>query len=523
MPMKKPTLFTLATATVSVYLAVGVPTAAAALSAPVLKWSRGGCYASWCETGWYSSPALVDVNRDGIQDVVVSAYSLVALNGKNGKLIWRAGGTNNRTWPGIVVADIDKDGSQDIVTAQAGGYLSVYKLSGILKWQQQPITEELRGLLAADLDGNNSTLELVVTGARGNGVNTWVYNSNGALRSGWPQLNGSNGYAWGVYNSNAAAGNLDPSDARLELLVPSDVHYINGYKPDGALLPANATAFPGKRYWGQVGVWESAIPEQRGWGACDGIRAESYRANFADGPAVIADVNGDGKRELVVTGNMYDCKAGYPPSRYVSLFIFNKDRTRFRASGYDWRTIPINTGAPLSEDYNVIESAVPNPVVADLDGDGKREILYPSYDGRLHAVWLDKRKHGSWPYSVYNAAEKVIRFASEPIVADLDGNGKAEVIFTSWVQKASKRTGKLHILSALGQKLFEVNLPLGIGSDWNGALAAPTIGNIDSDSDLEVILNTAHAGVVAYDLPGTAKARVLWGTGRGSYLRNAAL
>ena len=24
------------------------------ISAPVLKWQRGGCYSSWCETGWYS-------------------------------------------------------------------------------------------------------------------------------------------------------------------------------------------------------------------------------------------------------------------------------------------------------------------------------------------------------------------------------------------------------------------------------------------------------------------------------------
>ena len=31
------------------------------LSAPVLKWQRGGCYSSWCETGWYSSPAVADV------------------------------------------------------------------------------------------------------------------------------------------------------------------------------------------------------------------------------------------------------------------------------------------------------------------------------------------------------------------------------------------------------------------------------------------------------------------------------
>jgi hypothetical protein len=50
-------------------------------------------------------------------------------------------------------------------------------------------------------------------------------------------------------------------------------------------------------------------------------------------------------------------------------------------------------------------------------------------------------------------------------------------------------------------------------------LAAPTLADIDGDADLEIVLNTSHSGFVAYDLPGTANALILWGTGRGSYLR----
>ncbi len=58
------------------------------------------------------------------------------------------------------------------------------------------------------------------------------------------------------------------------------------------------------------------------------------------------------------------------------------------------------------------------------------------------------------------------------------------------------------------------------GQDWDGALAAPTVANIDNDPDMEVVIGTAHTGLVAYDLPNTSHARILWGTGRGSYLRN---
>jgi uncharacterized repeat protein (TIGR01451 family) len=110
------------------------------------------------------------------------------------------------------------------------------------------------------------------------------------------------------------------------------------------------------------------------------------------------------------------------------------------------------------------------------------------------------------------------------VVADLDNNGQAEVIFASWAQKDTHQTGKLHIVDAQGNMLYEVSLPAAFGGeDWNGALAAPTLANIDNDADLEVVLNTAHSGFVAYDLPGTADARILWGTGRGNYQRTGSL
>ncbi|NOT55753.1 MAG: hypothetical protein HOP18_14225, partial [Deltaproteobacteria bacterium] len=389
---------------------------------------------------------------------------------------------------------------------------------GRIVWSRRPTTSELRGLSVYDLDGDK-TLDIVVTAAVGSQMNTWIYNTAGVLRPGWPQLNGTSGYAYGVYNSNAAVHDLN-KDGRGEIVVPSDVHYIAAYGPNGGQLPANVIYGTGKG-WGKVGVWESLATELRGWGTCTAgdARAERYRTNFAHGASVIADVNGDGRFEVVVTGNVYDCAIGHPPGKYNGVYIFNADRSRFTGSGYDWRTVPVDTGAPLTEDYNVIENNVPNPAVADLDGDGKKEIVYASYDGRVHAFWLDKVKRGTWPYSVYSAAEGIPRFASEPVIADLDNDGRAEVIFTSWVKKGTNKTGKLHILNWLGTRLHEVALPLAFGADWNGALAAPTLANIDSDPDLEVVLNTAHSGFVAYDLPGTASARVLWRTGRGNFHR----
>ncbi len=494
--------------------AASFPESGTAVSAPVLKWSNGGCYSSWCETGWYSSPAVADLDGDEKPEVIGSPYTLFVLNGEDGTEQWSKDPPGGRTWPGTVVADIDNDGDLEIALAQSGGYLTVYDHDGNQLWSKQPENGELRGLSAYDLD-NDGTLELVVT-ATGNGVNSYVYEHDGTLRSGWPQLSNSSGYAWGVYNDNAALGDLD-GDGAGEIVVPSDVHYINVYEADGSQLPTHAKY--GGKGWGAVGIWESADIELRGWGRCNGDRAESYRTNFAYGPSVIADVNRDGVAELVSVGNVYDCHAGYPPSRYIGVYIFNADRSRFTG----WETVPIDTGAPLKEDYNVIETAMPNPVVVDLDGDGNSEILYASYDGRLHAFWLDKSEHHNWPYAVTDSGAG-IRFASEPVVADLDNDGKAEVIFTSWPQKGSDYVGKLHILNYQGTVLHEIALPPIYGSpDWNGGMAAPTLANIDDDADLELIVNTTHSGFAAYDLPNTADARILWGTGRGNYQRSGSV
>jgi len=417
-----------------------------------------------------------------------------------------------------VIGDVGADGRWGIVTAHSGGYVSVYNHDGFFEpgWPQRPTERELRGLSAADLDGDG-TLEIVVTGAVYGRVNTWVFEHDATLRPDWPQLTNDSGYAYGVFNDNAAIEDLD-GDGDTEIVVPSDVHYIGAYDSHGVQTPAHAMY--GNKGWGKVGVWESLAVELRGWGRCNGVRDESYRTNFAHGAAVVADVDRDGTVEVVATGNVYDCSTANYASRYNGVYVFNADRSRFTSGGYDWRVWPVDTGAPLSEDYNTIENAQPNPAVADLDGDGKLEILYASYDGRMHAFWLDKTEHGAWPYSVYSSGEGIYRFASEPAVADLDGNGTSEVIFASWTEKGSSRSGKLHILDYLGHSLHVIELPVARGSsNWNGTLAAPTLANVDGDDDLEVVLNTAHSGVAVYDLPGTSQANVLWGTGRGGYQR----
>jgi uncharacterized repeat protein (TIGR01451 family) len=496
-------------------------------SAPVLKWQRGGCYSSWCETGWYSSPAVVDLEGDGSLEVIAASYSLVILDAATGALERRIDPPGDRQWPSLVVADLEGDGDLEIVTAHGDGYLNVYSHTGSLIWSRQPTPgSELRSLAAYDLDANGD-LEIIIAATRSQ--DQWyVYEHNGNLRAGsWPQHSpdsDTNGYTAGCYNENIAAGDLD-GDGRGEILGPNDTHYLAAFQDDGVQMRASSIyglqAGGVPKVWSRVGVHVDHAVDLRGYAIC-GLE---HRPNFANSAPIIFDLNNDGANEAVVVGNVYNCGTSPYTDLYEMPYILNADRTRWQGNGYDWTVLPLPdaNAAPLNEDYNVIEMSLPNPVAADLDGDGMREILHPSYDGRMHAYWLDKSEHGAWPYSVYKATDGFYRFASEPAVADLDHDGDAEVIFASWVEKGTYQTGKLHILDSLGNVLYEVNLPAAFGGeDWNGSLAAPTLANMDADDDLEVALNTAHSGVVVYDLPGTAGGRLLWPTGRGSYLRSGS-
>lgn len=498
----------------------------AAIAAPVLKWQHGGCYSSWCETGWYSSPAVIDLDGDGDVEVIGGLYSLFLLEGATSNQLKTIDPAGSRVWSDIAVADIDNNGDLEVISVH-GTYIHVWDHNLNPVWSLQPVDGyELRSLAVYDLDYNGD-LEIIVASTRA--YDQWfVYEHNGNLRTGdWPQHSpdsDTNGYTSGCFNQNIAAGDMN-KDGLVEIIGSNDTHYTAVFYPNGSQVPASTiygTLPDGSaKPWSRVGMHVSHLVDLRGYADC-GI---DHRPNFAHSPPILADLDNNGLLELVIVGNVYNCGTDPYTDLYEMPFIFNQDRTRWSNNSYDWTDIPVpdDKASPLSEDYNIIENSHPVPVVADLDGDGNKEILYPSYDGRMHAYWLDKSEHGNWPYSVTKSTEDFLRFSSPPVIADLDNDGHAEVIFASWVQKDTDQTGYLHILDYLGNPLHEIQLPIAFGSPtWNGVLASPTLANIDSDPDLEVVLTSAHSGFLAYDLPGTANARVLWSTGRGNFLRSGS-
>jgi len=260
-------------------------------------------------------------------------------------------------------------------------------------------------------------------------------------------------------------------------------------------------------------------------------------------------VDGDGTNEYLFIGDSYYFCQSSPAEipTYNTPYILNGDRTRWKVNGFNWEIVPVGPPqgtaklyppAPaLGSYYTTIQAASTHIVAADIDGDGVQEIIFPSYDGYMHVFWADTRtEQHNWPLELKTLSPSgSYVYASEPIVADLDNDGTAEIIFTSYHQYETGEFGYIVIVDYQGTVQYKTGIFqtktcdfYGDSSsqcnyknegDWGGAMAAPTIANIDHTADYEVITVTVGSGIVTYTIPGSSNARILWGTGRGNYQR----
>ncbi len=437
---------------------------------------------------------------------------MVALSSADGGVEWRSPSLTARVYGSIILDDVD--GHPGLETAfSRGSNVIVLSGDGGQQWSTAAFAAgEIRTVAAGALGGTGLSIAAGV--AQGTSVGqVTVLNSLGGVVNGWPQLTtGAPGYGYGIYNQNLAIADVD-NDNVPEIFAPSDVAYVMAFHANGAQLPASAH-FGSNKVWSQVPVWLTDASDVQGFGDC----TMEHRADFAQSPASIADLDGDGTKEIVVIGDINDCNATDFTSLWHQPYIFSADRTRWKTAMFDWTVLPTPPAgfAPKSTDFNVIQTVSPNPVLADLDGDGQLEILYASYDGRVHAWWLDKTEHGSWPFTVPGTG---IQFASEPVVADLDNDGKAEILFGTWGEAASNGTGSLVVLNWKGELLFETPLPA-VANTWNGVLGAPTLVNLDNGPELEVVVGTRATGVAVYRIPNSVSTGIRWSTGRGNFRRD---
>lgn len=373
-----------------------------------------------------------------------------------------------------LAVDLNGDGRKEIVVGGSDGMLYAVKsdCSGIL-WQKQladyinphapnPSGQDIESSpAAADIDGDGHPEIVVSTGFmpenHHNGA-VLVLDHNGNLQPGWPKLardlNGAgdppwnpDGYSDGFF-STPALGDID-GDQQMEIVVGSFDKCIYAWEANGS---------PVAGWWDHAAnqparclidtIWSSpALADLDGDGVLDIIIGTDAHPDYIGGsiwalkgdntvlwtvyttqvlqssPAV-GDINNDGFPEVVIgTGTYYQGE----DSDGHKVYAFD----RFGNHLPGW---PVATQGDMPS----------SPALADLDGDGFLEVVIGcgaesdvgnsnACAGKsLYVLRHNGQAFPGYPTSVTAAVPWEPRFtgavAVPPIVADIHGDGKAEIL-----------------------------------------------------------------------------------------------
>lgn len=153
----------------------------------------------------------------------------------------------------------------------------------------------------------------------------------------------------------------------------------------------------------------------------------------------------------------------------------------------------------------------------DIAGDARPEIVAAVPDGAVYAVGPNGKR--LWRYDVARGARR--SFASEVVAADLNRDGRPELVFGTY--SLARGGGRLIVLSGRGKLLHQVRIPRqGRNGNGVGVAAAPSIADIDGDGRLEIVLTSFDHGIDVFRAPGSAADCLPWPTGRGGLLRAGA-
>ena len=528
-----------------------VPAQAAGLSLQTKYLYSGASHTKYTNDTLYAAPVVANLDNTGGYEIVSVSGAITATDAATGATLWKVNSGKDRSaayepesygnvaaaWCDPVVRDIDSDGWQEIVSVHSN-QISVLDPTGYFKPGfplSVPVNGPLRSLAVEDFNGDG-TCEIIVAAAVGEEASVYAYDCHGNLLPGWPQLSSANANlaeSAGIYANNISTGDIN-GDGRPEIIVPTDNRCIQAYQIDGSLIQADPATLGGK-YWGAVRAYVNPADEQSAaqniyWDTDEEHSAEGHSLclEFGHAGSAVTDLDGDGKNEVVAIGIVMDVRdisnAYWNQSQCMTPIILNGDRTRYTnpARGYDWTTPPVIDSPRLQTSTDSVASLVlPEPAIGALDGDGIQEIVYNAYDGKVYCYSLDKQLKS---YTLPNTWGDYAENPTAPVVKDLDGDGRMEIIFASWTDRRSATTtdastentgvnGAIYIPDSNFQPPSRPQLPTVYpgyegNPQTNGVKAAPTVEDIDADGQYEVVVNTTHRAVCAFDVAGSTTQTV---------------
>jgi ELWxxDGT repeat protein len=304
---------------------------------PLYGWPRGA------PLDTVTAPSLADLDRDGLDEVIVAG-------GDRNIYVYRADGREFPAWPsgGVpgagpqAVADLDSDGTLEVVSEREGFlYAHHHDGSPVAGFPEVLSTNShTQGFpVIGDVDGDGALEIVVVLRVDTEPGRVWVVSATGAVENTWllPR-----DFPHGTAPALAdIAGGAAP-----EIVVQAD-GFLGVYGHDGTSLP------------GWPVTWENHWHE--------------------DSAPVVGDVDGDQSPDIVITTQIAGLVSG-----------------ELRAYDAQGRMLEGFPKKPPSWDESISQwrgEAV--PAIADIDLDGRNEIIVAGHFGRWAGYW-----DGLWVYDL---------------------------------------------------------------------------------------------------------------------------
>ena len=446
----------------------------------------------WCDPCIWVDPTSLDVT---LPPHVVSDYTLTIGNSGNGAFTFNitdvSGISPQPGWPTTTgdwvasspaLGDIDGDGYLEVVVGSTDGMVYAWHHDGskVTGWPKRTGDDVWSSPALGDIDGDDD-IEIVV----GSGDIVYAWHHDGSNVTGWPKRTSDTMYS-------PALGDID-GDGDIEVVVSSYDGRVYAWHHDGS----NVSGWP-MATGGYVGSSPALgdIDEDGdievvigSYSYGDGIKVHAWHHNGSNvsgwpttfcgyvvysSPA-LGDIDGDGDIEVVIGAH------------WNKVYAWHHDGSNVAG----WPKTP--------DGYGVFSS----PALGDIDGDGDLEVVVSS--GDVHAWHHDGSNVTGWPIPpIFHGWYGCISYSS-PTLGDIDGDGDIEVVVGSddnmmwaWHHDGSNVAGWP---TTMGLSASVV------------ASSSPSLGDIDCDGDIEVVVGSSDGKVHAWDCSGTYDpGNIEWGT-----------